>query len=180
MSGKRETANIVFSALFTAVIAIISQLYIVTPMGIPITLQTFAVSLCGYFLGAKWGAASILVYIAAGGMGLPVFSGFQGGLQHILSPTGGFIIGFIFLVVFCGALSKSKTKYLRIFGGISGIIVCHIAGTLQFALVTGTPLAAAFVAASLPFLLKDIICVIIAFTVSVYMKKLISKYSKNA
>ena len=63
---KKRILNITFAALFTAITAALSQAAIPTPFGVPLTLQTFAVALCGYVLGIKWGLASIITYILLG------------------------------------------------------------------------------------------------------------------
>ena len=67
---KKRILNITFAALFTAITAALSQAAIPTPFGVPLTLQTFAVALCGYVLGIKWGLASIITYILLGAFGV--------------------------------------------------------------------------------------------------------------
>lgn len=176
MKQRNKPANIATAALFTAVIAVVSQIYIPTPLGIPVTLQTLSVALCGYLLGIKWAAASVLTYILAGAVGLPVFSGFQGGIQHIAGATGGFITGFLILVFFCSALPDKYNRYLKIFMGITGLLLCHTAGVFQFAFVTGTGIPEAIAAVSLPFLLKDIFSVTAASILSVNIKKILLKH----
>lgn len=175
MKGSKRSTNIAFAALFTAIISIISQISVITPLGVPITLQTFAVSLCGYLLGVKWGMASVVTYILAGAVGLPVFSGFQGGIQHITSATGGFIMGFLFIALFCGISPDKFSKYFKILMGIIGLVVCHIIGILQFKFITGTGVIETLITASLPFILKDVISVVAAFMISLKIKKVINK-----
>ena len=171
MNGGNRSINIAFAALFTAIISIISQISVITPLGVPITLQTFAVSLCGYLLGANWGIASVVTYILAGTVGLPVFSGFQGGIQHITSATGGFIMGFMFIAFFCGISPYKFSKFFKILMGIIGLVICHIIGIVQFKFITGTGIIEALITVSLPFILKDIISVIVAFMISIKIKK---------
>lgn len=175
MKGSKRLTNIAFAALFTAIISIISQISVITPLGVPITLQTFAVSLCGYLLGVKWGMASVVTYILAGAVGLPVFSGFQGGIQHLTSATGGFITGFLFIALFCGISSDKFSKNLKILMGIIGLVICHIIGILQFKFITGTGIREVLITVSLPFVLKDIISLIAAFMISLKIKKIINK-----
>lgn len=62
---------------------------------VPFTLQTLAVVLCGLSLGAKRGAASQVLYLAAGAAGMPIFSQFQAGPQVLVGPTGGYLLGFV-------------------------------------------------------------------------------------
>ena len=71
--------NIVFIALCSAITVVCSQISV--PIGpVPVTLQTFAIALSGYLLGAKGGTAAVTVYIITGLIGLPVFAGFKGGI----------------------------------------------------------------------------------------------------
>ena len=82
------------AGVFCALLAVVSQLVIPLPAGIPLTFQVLAVALCGCCLGWKWGTVSVLVYLLLGGVGLPLFSGFGGGIGWLLGPTGGFLWGF--------------------------------------------------------------------------------------
>ena len=74
-NAKKRTLRLITAALFTAITAVLSQTAIPTPFDVPLTLQTFAVALCGYVLGVKWGLASTAAYILLGTVGVPVFSG---------------------------------------------------------------------------------------------------------
>ena len=152
---SRKTTKIIFTALFTAIICVLSQISFVTP-SVPVTLQTFAVALCGYTLSVKWAFASIVTYVIIGTAGLPVFANFRGGVQMLTGPTGGFIIGFIFLAVFC-ALASGRKWYLNILLSVAGLAICHAAGVLQYSFSTGNGVAASFLTSSLPFIVKDIL-----------------------
>lgn len=72
----------------------------------PITGQTFAVLLVGTLLGASRGAGAMLVYLLEGASGLPVFAGGGAGVAHLLGPTGGYLIGFVFAAAVAGALAE--------------------------------------------------------------------------
>lgn len=178
-SGKISIINIVIVGMFSAIIAVLSLIAIPTPFGIPITLQTFAISLCGYILGWKLGLLSTVVYILIGAVGLPIFAGFSGGLGILLGMTGGFIWGFLFLVVLCGLEVNSHNKLINIILGLMGLIICHILGIIQFSLVTSTTLIKSFFLVSSSFLIKDIISVIGAYFVSITVIKAISKLGYN-
>ena len=142
------------------------------PSGIAFTFQTFAIAFCGYMLGAKWGTASVATYLLVGVVGLPVFSGFKGGVHILTEVTGGFLWGFILLVLLCGLSVCFNKKRVSIFLGIFGVILCHLCGIIQYCFVAEMDFAAAFIAVSLPFLLKDFISVILAFLLS---KKIVKK-----
>lgn len=165
-SGIREMTKI---ALFTAMLSVMSQISVPLPGGVPVSLQTFAVCLCGYFLGKKSGVISILVYIALGICGVPVFSGFSGGIQRMLGGTGGFIVGFIFLALFCAfgvrSGNKKNNAAIAILFGCAGIAVCHLLGVLWFAHVTGNSLFSSFLAASAGFIVKDILSCAVAYMI---------------
>ena len=96
MNNKRiSTLTIVSIGLFTAIICVLSQIAIPLPTNVPITLQTFAIALAGYFLGWAKGTVSVIVYIFLGGVGVPVFANWKGGFGVLTGNTGGFIWGFI-------------------------------------------------------------------------------------
>lgn len=172
---RKRTVNLVLAALFTAVTAVLSQTAIPTPFDVPLTLQTFAVALCGYTLGIKWGMASIAAYILLGTVGVPVFSGFRGGAQVLFGATGGFIFGFLLLTLFCGFCELIKNKYLKFLPGLAGLALCHIWGTAQYAVIYKMKPVPAFLLVSVPYLIKDVLSVIVAYILSVYIVKLIKK-----
>ncbi|MDR2468634.1 MAG: biotin transporter BioY [Spirochaetaceae bacterium] len=90
----------VFVALFAALISATCFIAIPTgPMQIPIVIQNMMVVLAGTVLGGTTGAASVLLFLIAGAVGLPVFSGGTSGFAKFIGPTGGFLIGYL-----CGAL----------------------------------------------------------------------------
>ena len=86
-NAKNKTKQIVGIGVMTAIIAVLSQITIPLPTHVPVTLQTFAVALAGYFLGWKGGAVSALVYGLLGAIGVPVFAGWSGGFSVIVGYT---------------------------------------------------------------------------------------------
>lgn len=93
--------------MFVTIIAICAQISIPMPIGVPMTLQTFAIPLAGAVLGVKNGLIATLVYIALGAIGAPVFTGFAGGAGVLFGRTGGFIFGFPFMAIAAGIGSRS-------------------------------------------------------------------------
>lgn len=170
-----KTFDLVMIALFAAITAVFSQIAIPMPTQVAVTLQTFAVALCGFFLGAKKGTATILVYILLGAAGIPVFTGFKGGIACIASFTGGFIYGFLPFVFLCGL--PVKNKILKILLGIAGLLACHFLGTLHYALLTSNGFIASFLLVSAPYLIKDVISVVLAFFASAAVNKATSKFT---
>ena len=158
-----KTADMVIIALFSAVIAVFSQIAIPFPASVSMTLQTFVSAWTGFSLGKLKGTISVMVYISVGAVGIPVFTGFQGGFTALLGMTGGFIFGFIPFVFLCGL--KSDKTYIRFISAFSGLIICHICGVLWFSVYSGS-ITAAFFTASAPYFLKDTLSVVAALFIS--------------
>lgn len=151
--------DMVLTGMFAAVLAVIAQLSIPMPSGVPATIQMFGVALCGVVLGWKAGGISMLIYLLIGAMGAPVFANFGGGLGTLFGKTGGFLIGYPFMAVLCGLSEKVKPFYAKLLLCFSGLLVCHLFGTLQYMLLTGMRFPAAALLMSLPYLLKDALLV---------------------
>ncbi|WMJ78901.1 MULTISPECIES: biotin transporter BioY [unclassified Sedimentibacter] len=117
---KLTAKDITQIGMFSALTAI--GAFLTIPVGpVPITLQSFFVLLSGIMLGSKKAMYSQLVYILLGLAGLPIFSGFSGGLQHVLKPSFGFLIGYIFAAYITGKIaeknSTAKNLLLAVFAG---------------------------------------------------------------
>ncbi|MBQ0070866.1 MAG: biotin transporter BioY, partial [Spirochaetales bacterium] len=97
---------IMLTALFTALVA--AGAFIRIPMvPVPVTLQTLFVFMAGLLLPVQYSAASIALYMFLGAVGLPIFTS-GGGLAALLSPTGGFIFGFLLAVIVGSLMAKKK------------------------------------------------------------------------
>ena len=170
MKMNKTIKKQILSAFFAAIITVMSLITIPSPTGIPITLQTFAVSLGGYLLGWKYGALSVALYLTAGLLGLPVFSGITGGVGALFGITGGFLLGFILLAAFCGI---GKSNFQKIIYSVTGLIFCHTAGILWFVFSTESNMITAITTISLPYLVKDIISLFAAYIISqIILKRL--------
>ena len=165
MKTRENIQKMTMIAAVTAIIIICAWVTIPMPSGVGITLQTFGVALCGFVLGAKYSAVSVMLYWAIGAVGLPVFSGFRGGVGQFVGPTGGFLWGFLFLAVLCG-LAKSMGGVIKpMLLAALGLILCHALGIVQYAGVANQPLINSFLGVSLPYLLKDGISVVLAWLI---------------
>lgn len=164
------TKEVVSIGMFAAVLAVLSQIAIPMPSGVPITLQTFAVALTGVVLSWKLGTASMLVYILLGAIGVPVFSELSGGFRVLVSYTGGFIWGFIVMTLLCGAGILLKNKVLGVTFGFAGLVICHLFGVVQFMLVMNMGFMESFLLASAPYLIKDALSVILAFVIGAQIR----------
>lgn len=163
LTFQNKIQKLVVTGVFTAVLAVLSQLSIPMPTGVPVTLQTFAVALCAFALGPKLGTISVFLYLVMGAVGIPIFSGFSGGFGILLGMTGGFLWGFLLMALLCGIGVQLNRRLWAIVLGLSGLALCHICGTFQFMLVTGSPVLQSFLTASAPYLIKDVISVVLAF-----------------
>lgn len=166
-NNREKIIQIVMVGVFAAVLAVLSQISIPLPTGIPVTMQTFAVALCGYALGWKRGTLATAVYIALGAVGLPVFAGFSGGFGSLVGLAGGYIWGFLPMAALCGVGLKMNHRVLAIVLGIAGLAACHLLGSIQFAVISGNGPLEAFLIASAPYLVKDILSVAAAYGVAV-------------
>ncbi|MBZ4669735.1 MAG: biotin transport system substrate-specific component [Clostridiales bacterium] len=169
--SKISTKQLALTAMFAALTAVLSQISIPLPTGVPITLQTLAVSLCGYVLGWQYGGAAVLVYLMLGAVGVPVFAGFTGGFSHFWGYTGGFLIGFLFMAVITGFSFKFSNKFIKISFGIAGLLVCHLLGAVQFSVLSGNGFLKSILLVSLPYIVKDIISVVAAYFASIAIRK---------
>ncbi len=122
-------------ALCAALIALCSQIAI--PTVVPFTMQTFGVFCTLGLLGGKRGTIAIALYLCMGAIGLPVFSGFSGGIGHLLGQTGGYLTGFLFsaLLYWLITASSDNSYWRQILAMAAGLLVCYIFGTLQFAIL---------------------------------------------
>ena len=133
---KIKTKQMVLIALMTAVTCVLGPLSIPLPFSpVPISLTNFAIFLAIFVLGMKNGTISFIIYLLLGAVGVPVFSSFRGGLQVLAGPTGGYLIGFIFLALIMGfALDHFDRKLVpTIIGMIIGMVVCYAFGTVWLA-----------------------------------------------
>ncbi len=171
---KNKIYSLALSALFTAIIIICSLITIPAP--VPFTMQTFAVFAATAFLGAKGALASVGVYILLGAVGLPVFHGMQGGIGTILGPTGGYIIGFLFIPLVYGLLSAlfSKQKWLCM---LLGLLVCYIFGSIWYMLYANMNSFWTVLAVTvLPFILPDILKLTIAIQLVKMLKNAAERF----
>ena len=132
MTTKRMTRI----ALCAALLAPCAWLSV--PTQPPFTMQTFGVFLTLLLLGAKDGTIAIGLYILLGALGVPVFSGFNGGMGALMGPTGGYIVGFLLICLIFGLLcGKGAGLWLKALALLLGLAVCYAFGTLWFVKVYG-------------------------------------------
>ena len=170
MKRRNLIVTLTLSALFCTLIIIGSFIRLPMPNMIPVTLQTFFVLLTALTLPVKVSTLSITVYITLGLIGLPIFSG-GGGLGYVLMPNFGFVIGFLIATVIMSVITQ-RFKYRKLWQYIIisafGMAVIYIIGILYFAFITNVYNKSDYSAiwfiqtVFLPFLPKEIICIILS------------------
>jgi len=154
---KMSIRTMALCALFAALSAALSQVSI--PIGpVPINITHVSLFIGAGLLGAKYGALSQIVFVLLGAVGVPVFSGFSGGISVILGPTGGFIIGYIGCTFVTGLIIGRFGKSIKVsmLAMYCGWIVTYAFGVLWYMYIMQTGIAAAFLVCVAPFLLADI------------------------
>lgn len=160
---KVSTKTLALTGVMTAVTCIVGPVSIPLPISpVPVSLTNFAVYLSVYVLGMKKGTISYCIYLLTGFVGLPVFSAFSGGPAKLLGPTGGYLIGFIFMALISGMMAdRTNSRIFCFLGMVLGTAVCYLFGTLWLAYQTGISFEAALAAGVLPFIFGDIIKIIL-------------------
>lgn len=132
---KSKTYDMVYISIFTVIIAVCSWISI--PTTVPVTLQTFGVFAAVGILGGRRGTMSVLLYILLGAVGLPVFSGFSGGIGRLTGNTGGYIVGFLFSALLMWGMEVlfGKSRLVLGISMVLGLLVCYAVGTAWFMIV---------------------------------------------
>ena len=166
-----KTKDLALIAVMAVIITVCSWISI--PMTIPFTMQTFAVFVTLLIIGGRRGVAAIALYILLGMVGVPVFSGFQGGISHIIGPTGGYIVGFIFMGVIYMLGEKRFGQVGKIILLVVGLFVCYLVGTLWFVAIGGSDKSfwAVAIICVLPYILPDLAKLALA----IFISRVISK-----
>ena len=175
MKRRNLIVTLTLSALFCTLICIGSFIRIPMPNMMPMTLQTFFVLLTALVLPLKASLLATITYMSLGLIGLPIFSG-GGGLGYVLMPNFGFIISFVVATVIMSVITE-KLKYSNLLQYITvsllGIVIIYIIGILYFSFITNVYNNNDYSAiwfiqtVFLPFLPKEIICIILA-SISAY------------
>lgn len=176
LNTRLRIKNMTYIALGAVILTVCSWISIPTPV-IPFTLQTFGVYLLVYLFGAKKALMSLLVYVALGLIGVPVFSSFRSG-DALFGATGGYIVGFIISVNVCIAAGTifTKKKSIRLIVSFLSLAACYAVGSAWALFVTELPNSYFEVLAGsvLTFGIFDCIKIFLADTLSAYLKKIIS------
>ena len=164
----------VYASLLAALTA--AGAYLAIPIGpVPIILQNLFIFLSGLLLGSKWGVASVGVYLLAGALGLPVFSGGVGGIGRFAGPTGGYLLGFLPAVYVIGWISE-KTRNHVVFDAVAmacGGIIIYAFGVTWLKILTGMTLAKTLAVGMYPFILGDVLKIAAAVPIAKALRPVI-------
>ena len=151
------TRQLTLTAMLTALLCILGPLTL--PLGpVPLSLTTAALMGMALLLGPARAALCCTVYLLMGLVGLPVFSGFTGGMGVLLGPTGGFLLGYLPLTALCGVLCRgTESRGLHALAFLLGTALLYLAGAAWYCRQSGAEASAALAVCVLPFLPGDVL-----------------------
>ena len=159
----------IISAIFAALISVSSMIYI--PAAVPITMQTLVIFAGFFIVGGKLTSTSVLIYIMIGALGVPVFSGFGGGISRLFDATGGYIFGMLIgaLVYWLLESILPKSDIFRVTCAAVSLLVIYTVGTAWYAFVYANGVSgvgAVLLTTVVPFIIPDIIKLAVAFLIA--------------
>ena len=175
--------KLVFTALFAALIAVCGFISIPVPgTPIPIVLQNMLTVLTGLMLGPVWGTIATALFLVAGALGLPIFSGGTGGISRLMGPTGGFLFGYVIATLVAGIIAQrpvygKKTSLIRLISAtVAGFVVMYIPGVIHFMNVMEKTFAQTMTLCVIPYIPGDIIKMVIAILLASKLRIVASWY----
>ena len=168
----RRARRIAYTAAFAALLAIASYVSFGLPFtDVPFTLQVLVVLLAGLVLGPGLGALSVVLYIALGAVGAPVFAGGAAGIGVVLGPLGGYILSWPFAAAIAGATAQ-RGLWARLLGVLGGIAVIYLGGVTGLHLAQGVTWRNGVLLGALPFLPFDLLKGIVAALIAPPLRRL--------
>lgn len=175
----------VIVAMYAAMICAGS--FVAVPVGpVPVVVQNMLAIMSGALFGLPQGAAAVGLFMVAGALGLPVFSGGKGGLAAMAGPTGGFITGYFIGALVCGHMAGrpqpdephfSKKKLARLAAaGFCGFAAAYVPGVIQFMRTTSLALPAALATCVLPFIPADLIKLAVMVPLAARLRPTAARY----
>ncbi len=160
---KSTVFNMTSCALMAALMCVLCPVSV--PIGpIPISLSILVILLTVYVLGTWRALVSYTVYLLLGAVGMPVFSGFQGGLAKLAGPTGGYLAGFWLMILVAGIIMENGKRNLlvTILGMLVGVAIDYAVGTAWFVFQTESTVVHALDVCVYPFIPFDVAKIVIA------------------
>lgn len=176
--SRLNIKHLTLTGLMAAVLCILAPISFHIPVSpVAISLGFLAIYFVTCVLGMKLGTLSVVIYILLGLAGLPVFSGFLGGPGPLFGPTGGYILGYLFMAPICGFFVDrwGDRPLLRFLGMALGSVVCYLFGTAWLAYQQSCTFYHALTLAVLPFLPADLIKLLVASVVGGQLRKRLLK-----
>lgn len=171
-SKSMTTYQLALTGVMTAVICILGPMTLMIPISpVPISLANLAICLSIVILGMKLGTLSCILYLLIGLLGLPVFSGFSGGVGKLAGPTGGYLVGYLFLALIGGFFVEHFSgrslpqRAAQGLGLVLGTAVLYAFGTAWLAYMAGMDFSEALAAGVLPFIPGDLVKIFITLLV---------------
>lgn len=159
MQQSHKTVDLVYAALFAALIGVLGFISIPLPFSpVPLSGQSLGIMLAGGLLTTRQAALSVLIFILVGAVGVPIFSGMVGGVG-ILVTRGGYYIGFLVGAILLTRLRGNGTNYWRLLMAtvVGGMLSVYSFGAVWLSVVTGMELSAAIMAGVVPFIPGDLV-----------------------
>ena len=174
----KKTYRLTKISLIAALLCVTGPFAIVFPFSpVPVSLATLMLYLSVYILGKRDAVISCGIYLLIGLIGIPVFSGFSGGIGKVLGPTGGYMLGYLALTFISGwfvekwtgiqrsaANRKQSNFFSCLIQGIGmtlGTAVCYLFGSLWLSYQAGMTFFMALTVGALPFIPGDIVKIVI-------------------
>ena len=169
---KITTYQMAVTAVMAAVLCVLGPLTV--PIGaIPISLANFVICLTAWLLGPKFGTLSVVIYLAIGLIGVPVFSGYGAGLAKVAGPTGGYLVGYL-LLAFIGGLFIEKSNGQPVVSAVGlmlGDAACYVLGTAWFVFQMQCDLGYALAVCVYPFIVLDLAKIVVSCVVGALLRK---------
>lgn len=165
MKKISNVRNLTFIALMSALICILSPWSINIPISpVPIAFANLAIYIAVFTIGWKKATISTIIYLLIGMVGVPVFSNFGSGIGKLLGPTGGYLIGYIFVTVVGGYLIDRfyEKKWMRFLGLVIGTVILYAFGTVWLIYVMKMSFIGGLWAGVIPYIPGDLIKMLIA------------------
>lgn len=172
MKDKFNVYQMASVGVMAAIICILGPISI--PIGVvPISFTNLAIYVALYTIGMKKGTISYIIYLLIGFIGVPVFSGYAGGPLKLVGPTGGYLIGFIFMALIAGFFIDTffEKWYLCITGMVLGTAVCYVLGTVWLSYQANISVGAGLALGVIPFIPGDLAKILMAAFIGPQIRK---------
>ena len=158
-----------YSLIFTILIIIGSQISIDVPMSpVPIVLANFFTLLAGLMLGKKWGTVSVIIYLALGAIGFPVFADATGGMDILFGKTGGYLFAYVISTFLVGTICEYGIRSWKkdLLALIVGVLTFFVIGLPWLKISLALSWKDAFIFGCKPYLVGACIKVALALLVA--------------